>query len=917
MKLFLRALSLLVVSVLSLFAADAKAATTVSGAINFDQTWTTAGSPYILDGSVSVASGVTLTVQSGVTVQARSSVASTYELLVNGNLVVTGTTGSPVIFTSQGSAANQWKGIRVASTGTVNLANAQINNVDSALRLEAGVPATALTVNGLKVERMNNTAVNLGTIASTGTYTLNGLDVTCTVGATHYGVQVASSTPGSLTVDNSRFKDCYAGIYQTATNLTVDHSIFTGGRYGIYFYTSYYGTITTNVGYSTFYNVGTTSSEGAVGGYRYASTGYNANLYMSDSLFGASQNVFRDLGSSSYLTNFSSFNRNVVWSTVFSQSASFSTFLRYNALLKDPANGDFTPTERSPARYYFPADPTKTVGAVPYAGDPTGAGLNGFWYTNQIFAPGSVTDASGDVVITAGATLTFQPNSRIRFATTDSMAGGLDTTKAELRVEGTLELDGTNTNKVSVTSAAATPARGDWYGIVIPSNALAFNVGQVDIAYAKRGVSLYANDHAVVGCTIHDSSEYGVYVEGGTPSVEDSDLYSNQVGLFITSPSTPASVDVLDTTVSRSTAQGAYINNSTLNWIGGEIYDNGNDAIYGYSSYYGSVYLALDSVTIANNAGDGIDVYRYASSGYNFYTSVYEVAITNNGGAAYRDSGSASYPVSMSCSYSDLWGNTGGNSSYATTGTCFSYNPLYADITNRDYTPTKYSPLRKLGYAGTFVGYRNWDNSRIGPNLEGFLWEPFTFSAGTTYTILGDIVVPNGSTVTFEAGARLNIAATDDMGGSWSLNGQAPNSTTKVEFHFATGSTQVFPTTGSPVLFTPSGSSPTPGYWEGFRFYDTISKVQKVRLDYANYAFRIFGPRSPVIEDSEARYTNAAGVTATSVTNATYPVDILTTSLIGDGDGYGLSLDNSYGRIRSSYITHTSYGIYDYASTKT
>ena len=91
--------------------------------------------------------------------------------------------------------------------------------------------------------------------------------------------------------------------------------------------------------------------------------------------------------------------------------------------------------------------------------------------------------------------------------------------------------------------------------------------------------------------------------------------------------------------------------------------------------------------------------------------------------------------------------------------------------------------------------------------------------------------------------------------------------------------------------------------------------MQKVRLDYANYAFRIFGPRSPVIEDSEARYTNAAGVTATSVTNATYPVDILTTALIGDGDGYGLSLDNSYGRIRSSYITHTAYGIYDYTQT--
>ena len=45
MKLFLRALSLLVLSLVALFANDAKAAaTTVSGAINFDQTWTTAGS---------------------------------------------------------------------------------------------------------------------------------------------------------------------------------------------------------------------------------------------------------------------------------------------------------------------------------------------------------------------------------------------------------------------------------------------------------------------------------------------------------------------------------------------------------------------------------------------------------------------------------------------------------------------------------------------------------------------------------------------------------------------------------------------------------------------------------------------------------------------------------------------------------
>ena len=136
--------------------------------------------------------------------------------------------------------------------------------------------------------------------------------MTCTAGSVHYGVQVASSTPGSLLVDNSRFKDCYYGVYQTSTNLTVDHSIFTGGRHGVYFYTSYYGSVSTSVTYSTFYNVGTTTSEGAIVGSRYPSTGYNANLYMSDSLFGGSQNVFKDVGSASYPASFSSFNRNVV-----------------------------------------------------------------------------------------------------------------------------------------------------------------------------------------------------------------------------------------------------------------------------------------------------------------------------------------------------------------------------------------------------------------------------------------------------------------------------------------------------------------------------------------------------------------------------------------------------------------------------
>jgi RHS repeat-associated protein len=94
--------------------------TNVSGTIGANTTWTLADSPYVMTGDVTVASGVTLTVEPGVTVKGD---AQSRKLSVNGSLVAEGTSGAPITFTSTtNTAPAQWNSITFGSgSGTSSL----------------------------------------------------------------------------------------------------------------------------------------------------------------------------------------------------------------------------------------------------------------------------------------------------------------------------------------------------------------------------------------------------------------------------------------------------------------------------------------------------------------------------------------------------------------------------------------------------------------------------------------------------------------------------------------------------------------------------------------------------------------------------------------------------------------------------
>ena len=86
---------------------------------------------------------------------------------------------------------------------------------------------------------------------------------------------------------------------------------------------------------------------------------------------------------------------------------------------------------------------------------------------NQTWSPaGSPYIVQGDITIPAGAFLTIQAGTTVQFASTDGQAAGLDTSRVELTVKGTLNVNGTAASPVMFQAQNGSTS-GIWYGIII------------------------------------------------------------------------------------------------------------------------------------------------------------------------------------------------------------------------------------------------------------------------------------------------------------------------------------------------------------------------------------------------------------------------------------------------------------------
>ncbi len=93
---------------------NCKAQTSVPGGV-VNGTWTLAGSPYNVQGSIEILNGDSLIIQPGVTVNFQG----TYKFLILGKLKAIGTIADTITFTA-GDTTNGWKGIRFDNTSITN-----------------------------------------------------------------------------------------------------------------------------------------------------------------------------------------------------------------------------------------------------------------------------------------------------------------------------------------------------------------------------------------------------------------------------------------------------------------------------------------------------------------------------------------------------------------------------------------------------------------------------------------------------------------------------------------------------------------------------------------------------------------------------------------------------------------------------
>lgn len=204
--------------------------TNVSGSISSNTTWTLANSPYVMTGNVTVAAGVTLTVEPGVVVQGNAALRL---LTVNGSLSAVGTGAAPITFTSSAdSAPGQWWGIHFGTAaGSSTLAHVNVRNGGTNVSGQVMVRAAggSLTIQDSNVSRSSGLGLELSGNSS-GTSTSATIDRSmfeqnAGVGAKISNARAVIGDSGFWSNGSHGLQVLVASGYTAATSVVTDSSI--------------------------------------------------------------------------------------------------------------------------------------------------------------------------------------------------------------------------------------------------------------------------------------------------------------------------------------------------------------------------------------------------------------------------------------------------------------------------------------------------------------------------------------------------------------------------------------------------------------------------------------------------------------------------------------------------------------------
>ena len=692
------------------------------GTLWSDTTLDAAGSPYSVLGDLTVASGVTLTLDPGAVVEAALSDlmagganATKVELVVNGSLVSVANAGSPATLTSAGGVPGEWYGVVVDAAATATLPHTIVEHAETGLRSSTsaltfgdGLVVRDSELEGMRISggspalagfRVVGTTVGAGvSVSGSGAPTLSS----CLLegNATH-GVQVASSgssqIAGCTIVGNGQ-----SGVLVSTSGSTLDvsDSIVTGnGTFGLQ---NSSGTVT-----ATYNDVWGNGSSGYAG-------------------------VTPGVGS-------------IVANPIY------------------VGGGSYALTENSPAR--FAGSLGQDLGAFPYVGDPTPGLYGTLWSNTTLDAAGSPYSVLGDLTVAPSVTLTLESGAVVEAALSDVMLSGANVAEVELFVNGSLVSTASAGSPATLTSPGGVP--GEWVGVVVDAAATA-TLPHTIVEHAEVG--LRSSTSALTfgaGFVVRDSELEGIRISGGSPVLTGFHVEGTTVGTGVSVAGSGAP------TLSSCLLEG----NATH---GAQIASSGSSQIAG--------------CTIVGNGQAGILVSASGST-----LDVFDSIITANGTFGLQSTTGGT----VTATYNDVWGNGSSGYSGVSPGVgSLVANPIY--VGGGSYALTENSPARFAGSLGQDLGAFPFVGDPT-PGLYGTLWSNTTLdAAGSPYSVLGDLTVAPGVTLTIGSSAVVEVALSDVM-----LSGA---NVTEVEL-VVNGTLLSTASAGLPATLTSAGG--VPGEWYG------------------------------------------------------------------------------------------------------
>ena len=279
--------------------------------------------------------------------------------------------------------------------------------------------------------------------------------------------------------------------------------------------------------------------------------------------------------------------------------------------------------------------------------------------TNIVWGKGnSPVTLTGDVQITSSGKLTIDPGVTVKSSVPDQHDLGLDSARIAFIVNGTLVASGTSSENINLTSAAASPAAGNWWGIRMNGSSSNNSVLRyVNIQYSDNGIQIqgaspsvsnviltnngqssnvrvfaaFGGSKATISdCVVRNSSKTGFYFENYTGSATNllsenadigfqindanniaiSGLHSTNCreGLRISSGSSSMVATVSNSIFENSTETGIYIEEGIGIIQNCQILSSAGDGIYIDQNFDGSEggALNLNHSTISASGGYGI-----------------------------------------------------------------------------------------------------------------------------------------------------------------------------------------------------------------------------------------------------------------------------------------------------------------------